>query len=301
MSSDTTDYFGKDVAEAIKKACETLGVSQENLDIKVIETGSTGIFGLIRKKAHIRAQVKTKPEVAEEASVAEVVEVEEAIQLMAESDVETPLAVVVATAPRREEEEEEDDDFQTAAEEGEASPESVDVVRAELSQIVTLMGFPSTIEIETKGMSVVCTLRGDYEENLAGPEGKVLDSLQYVLRKMVARKVQERLRISINVGSFREKRLEDLKAKAAELAALVKADGKTQVLPGLNPSERRVIHMFFQDDKEIRSRSVGEGLFKKILIYKPGKNNNRPSGGRKRPQGKGRSGKGGPKTGGEGQ
>ncbi len=75
MSSDTTDYFGKDVAEAIKKACETLGVSQENLDIKVIDTGSTGIFGLIRKKAHIRAQVKTKPEVAEEASVAEVVEV----------------------------------------------------------------------------------------------------------------------------------------------------------------------------------------------------------------------------------
>lgn len=300
MVSDSTDYFGKDVAEAIKKACEALGVSQENLDIKVVEAGSTGIFGLIRKKAHIRAQVKTKPEVVEEVSVAEVVEVEAAIPSMAASDVETPLAVVAATAPR-EDEEEEDDDFATAAEEGEATPESVDVVREALAQIVTLMGFPSTIDIETKGLAVVCTLRGDYEENLAGPEGKVLDSLQYILRKMVARKVQERLRISINVGSFREKRLEDLKEKAAELAALVKADGKTQVLPGLNPSERRVIHMFFQEDKEIRSRSVGEGLFKKILIYKPGKNNGRPSGGRKRPQGKGRSGKGGPKPDEEGQ
>jgi spoIIIJ-associated protein len=301
MVSDSTDYFGKDVAEAIKKACETLGVSQENLDIKVVETGSTGIFGLIRKKAHIRAQVKTRTEVVEEASVAEVVEVEEVgPSKAAESDVETPLAVVATIAPR-EDEEEEYDDFSAAAEEGEASPESVEVVRTELSQIVALMGFPSTIDIETKGLAVVCTLRGDYEENLAGPEGKVLDSLQYILRKMVARKVQERLRISINVGSFREKRLEDLKAKAAELAALVKADGKTQVLPGLNPSERRVIHMFFQEDKEIRSRSVGEGLFKKILIYKPGKSNNRPSGGRKRPQGKGRSGKGGPKSGEEGQ
>jgi spoIIIJ-associated protein len=29
--------------------------------------------------------------------------------------------------------------------------------------------------------------------------------------------------------------------------------------------------MTLQEDKEIRSRSVGEGLFKKILIYKPGK------------------------------
>jgi spoIIIJ-associated protein len=49
--------------------------------------------------------------------------------------------------------------------------------------------------------------------------------------------------------------------------------------------------MALQDDKEIRSRSVGDGLFKKILIYKPGKPN---SGGntKKRPQSRGRRGKG---------
>ena len=45
----------------------------------------------------------------------------------------------------------------------------------------------------------------------------------------------------------------------------------TQAIPALNPSERRVVHMLLQDDKEVRSRSVGEGLFKKVLIYKPGK------------------------------
>ncbi len=114
----------------------------------------------------------------------------------------------------------------------------------------------------------------------------MLDSLQYLLRKVVTRKVPERLRISINVGDFREKRLENLKIKAVELAALVKEEGKTQVLPALNPSERRAIHMILQEDKEIRSRSVGDGLFKKILIYKPGKGNR---GGRKSPQSKGRN------------
>lgn len=305
MSSDSKDFYGKDVAEALKKACETLGESQENLDIKVIETGSTGIFGLIRKKAHIRVSIKPQTEEALEALitpspvVAEEAPREEELALVEE---QPEVAAAVVAAPARDDEDEEEEEFSAALEqEGEASPESIAIVREELERIVTLMGFPSTLDIESKGLSVVCTLRGEYEENLAGPDGKVLDSLQYVLRKVVSRKVEERLRISINVGSFREKRLEDLKAKAAELAALVKADGKTQVLPGLNPSERRVIHMFFQDDKEIRSRSVGEGLFKKILIYKPGKNhnNNRPSGGRKRPQGKGRSGRGGQKPGGD--
>lgn len=294
MSLDKNDYYGKDVAEAIKKACEELGVPQENLDIEVVETGSTGIFGLIRKKARIRAGIKPVADVAIDNLVLDTLsgsqeDDEEQLVEEAESIEVEPSSVTV-----RDDDDEEDEELLVEAEqEDDASPESIEVVKAELLQIVELMGFPSTIEIETAGLAVTCTLRGEFEENLAGPEGKVLDSLQYILRKIVSRKVSERLRISINVGTFREKRLEELKIKAVELANLVKADGKTQVLPGLNPSERRVIHMFFQEDKEIRSRSVGDGLFKKILIYKPGKGN-RP-GGRKRPQGKGRQGKNGPK------
>ena len=58
MSFKTKDFYGKDVAEAIKKACEEFGVAQENLTIEVLETGSKGIFGLIRQKAHIRAKMQ---------------------------------------------------------------------------------------------------------------------------------------------------------------------------------------------------------------------------------------------------
>jgi spoIIIJ-associated protein len=151
------------------------------------------------------------------------------------------------------------------------------------------MGFPSSVELKVSGLSVDCTISGEFEENLIGPDGKTLDSIQYLTRKMVARKCSERLRISVNVGDYRERRLEELKGKAVELAAQVKEDGKTQVIPALNPSERREIHMILQDDKEIRSRSVGDGLFKKILIYKPGTGKGN-RGGRKRPGARGRRG-----------
>lgn len=298
MSLEKNDFYGKDVSEAIKKACVVLGVPQENLDIEVVETGSTGIFGLIRKKAHIRVQIK--PVITEAAGIC-ALDSSSPVCETKEEEQQVPEIDSVAVAPsletvRDEEDDEEDEQLMVETEqEGDASLESIEIVKEELLRIVELMGFPSTLEMETTGLAVICTLRGEFEENLAGPDGKVLDSLQYILRKIVSRKVQERLRISINVGAFREKRLEELKVKAAELAALVKEDGKTQVLPGLNPSERRIIHMFFQEDKEIRSRSVGDGLFKKILIYKPGKSK-RPSGGRKRSSGKGRQGKSGPKN-----
>jgi spoIIIJ-associated protein len=311
MSLEKKDFYGKEVAVAIKNACDTLGVAQEKLEIEVIETGSTGIFGLIRKKAHIRVLVK--PEVEEVA--ADVFEVDSYIkpepkeELKPEptkpetvepepikSEAVSSVKDKVVEPVRKAVDENDDNGVKKEKEpEAEVSPESVEIVKAELLQLVELMGFPSTLEIETEGLSVACTLRGEFEENLTGVDGKVLDSLQYILRKIISRKVPERLRISINIGDFREKRLEELKVKAVELATQVKEDGKTQVLPALNPSERRVIHMILQEDKEIRSRSVGDGLFKKILIYKPGKGN-RPAG-RKRPQSRGRQNKSGPKKG----
>lgn len=300
MSADKKDFYGKEVTDAIGAACNTLNVPQEKLDIEVVETGSTGIFGLIRKKAHIRVQVRSEEEVEETdlfgVGTNPLLDSEPDDEVEIES-VKKITANIVETAGDAETVEEARDKIDDVVEEepsgadvcDEVSPESIDIVKVELLQIAELMGFPSTLEIETAGLSVACTLRGEFEENLTGADGKVLDSLQYILRKIVSRKVPERLRISINVGEFRERRLEELKVKAVEMAAQVKEDGKTQVLPALNPSERRVIHMILQEDKDIRSRSVGDGLFKKILIYKPGKGNR--SGGRKRPQSKGRQSK----------
>jgi spoIIIJ-associated protein len=46
--------------EAIKKACEHLHLSEEDLDIEVLESRSGGIFGLVgNKKARIRVKIKT--------------------------------------------------------------------------------------------------------------------------------------------------------------------------------------------------------------------------------------------------
>jgi spoIIIJ-associated protein len=310
MSLEKKDFYGKEVAAAIKSACDTLGVSQEKLDIEVVETGTTGIFGLIRKKAHIRVQVK--PDLEE--VVADIFEADTFLKSVSEDQIDPEPLVSAPPAPSKEkevvtsdkvekkivaplQEEIDDDDEDDLPMEGEpesaASPESLEIIRTELLQIVELMGFPSTLEMETVGRSVACTLRGEHEESLTSADGKVLDSLQYILRKIISRKVPERLRISINVADFREKRLEELKVRAVAMAAQVKEEGKTQVLPALNPSERRTIHMILQEDKEIRSRSVGDGLFKKILIYKPGKGS-RP-GGRKRSQTKGRQNKSGSK------
>jgi len=303
MSVEKKDFLGKTVADVIKQACDVFHVPQENLDIEVIETGSTGIFGFIRKKAHIRASVKETAVVSKtttkRAEPSPIVQAPPVQQPQAVPVIKVPDSPVVTSSPQDEpvdretliEDEDEDDSLLAPASEETLSQESIDAVQQELTRLLQLMGLPSRVEIEAQGSSVRCHVIGEFEEDLTGQEGKTLDSLQYLLRKITARKVTERLRIAIDVGDFREKRQDELEDQARELAALVKEDGKTQTIPSLNPSERRVVHMTLQDDKEIRSRSVGDGLFKKVLIYKPGKPNN-GGGNKKRPQSRGRRGKG---------
>jgi len=304
MSLEKKDFFGKTVADVIRQACDTLQVPQEYLDIEVVETGSTGIFGFIRKKAHIRAGVKKAASAASETKIELPADEKPSLPVLQKPAPPVKAPVQQVTIPGDDDtfaidsvtSDDDEDDFPLApSSEEPLSQESIDGVQHELSHLLQLMGLPSKVEIEAQGSSVRCHIIGDFEADLTGQEGKILDSLQYLLRKITSKNLSERVRISIDVGDFREKRQDELQDLAKELAALVKEDGKTQVIPSLNPSERRVVHMALQDDKEIRSRSVGDGLFKKILIYKPGKpktggntSGSTPANPKKRPSSRGR-------------
>lgn len=300
------DFYGKDIADVIDQACKALEASREDLDIEVLETGSAGIFGLCKKKAHIRAQRKAvsladqvraesgvTPPAGRKAAAAQPAAAETAPAVAVDIDTvktadrpheSAPHAVAAPVsenepAPEAEPEnsgdwasdEVEDQEIDSASPIEAPSEESLVAIQADLHRLLQLMGLPSEVQVLFEDNTVLCTITGAHEEQVVGPEGRTLDSMQYLLRKMVARHLPDRVMLALNAGDFRERRTEELKVRAQELAEQVKADGKTQAIPALNPSERRVVHMVLQEDKEIRSRSVGEGLFKKVLIYKPGK------------------------------
>ena len=75
----------------------------------------------------------------------------------------------------------------------------------------------------------------------------------------------KKIMISVDAGDYRASRRQELEALALRLAGEVKNSGRSRTVPALNPAERRIIHMAIQDDRAIRSRSVGEGIFKKII------------------------------------
>ncbi|MCP4339995.1 MAG: RNA-binding protein [Desulfobulbaceae bacterium] len=318
------DFYGSTVTDAIAEACQKFSTTQDALDIEILETGSSGIFGLCRKKAHIRVTKKAEQrDSAKTAKTVKVDEQEEATEVVPQPDTpniadipdipDIPDIISSKKSPKKGKKKTSNkktaDQTETAeagarkdskdsgdsgrkggkkgprtarrAEADQAPPELpaeqvLTEIQGDISSMLDLMGFPSTVTVTLKKYTVACHISDEYEEELVGKEGRTLDSLQYLVRKITSRRLPERIMLSLDVGMYRERRAEELEELALKLASQVREEGKTQAIPALNPSERRVVHMVLQEDKTIRSRSVGAGLFKKVLIYKPGKKKSYP-------------------------
>ncbi|MBA4389997.1 MAG: protein jag [Syntrophus sp. (in: bacteria)] len=101
---------------------------------------------------------------------------------------------------------------------------------------------------------------------LIGKDGDILESLQHLLRLAVAKKFKQNLKILVDINGYREKRKQYLTIMAKRLADRVKRTGKIIKTDPLNPYERRIVHTLFKNNRNITTKSEGEGHTKKVLI-----------------------------------
>lgn len=101
---------------------------------------------------------------------------------------------------------------------------------------------------------------------IIGRRGETLDSIQYLVSLLANRDASDYIRVTINVGNYREKREETLRHLANKNASHVLRSGRRVVLEPMNPYERRIIHTTVQDIDGVNSRSVGSGADRKVMI-----------------------------------
>jgi spoIIIJ-associated protein len=102
---------------------------------------------------------------------------------------------------------------------------------------------------------------------LIGKQGQTLEALQYLLTKILAQKSRRKVRVIIDVESYRARHEEALVHLALKNGDKVKRSGKPVTLNPMNPHDRRIVHLTLQGDKELKTMSRGEGLYKKVIIY----------------------------------
>ena len=142
---------------------------------------------------------------------------------------------------------------------------------------------------------------GDDYGVVIGRRGDTLDSIQYLTRLVAnkQKKENEYLRISINVGNYREKRRNTLRELAKKNSEKVLKYGRNVTFEPMNPYERRIIHTAVQEIEGVTSYSVGADAGRRVVIsLAEGVKPTHPS---KGGYGRGRGGKGGYNKGGRGR
>lgn len=105
---------------------------------------------------------------------------------------------------------------------------------------------------------------------IIGRRGETLDSIQYLTSLAVKKATDKYVRVAINVGDYRAKREETLRALAAKNANYVLRTGRRYSFEPMNPYERRIIHTAVSEIQGVISRSVGSGMDRKVLIEPEG-------------------------------
>lgn len=101
---------------------------------------------------------------------------------------------------------------------------------------------------------------------LIGRRGETLDALQYLTNLAVNRQFEEKNRIVLDVEGYRATRAETLTNLAKKMANKARRSHRDMILEPMSPHERRVIHMALQDEEDVRTVSVGEEPYRKVII-----------------------------------
>lgn len=147
------------------------------------------------------------------------------------------------------------------------------LIEENLAAIIEKSGFELEFNVDSDNgedgeARVNIELSGADEELIRDRKGQFLDALQLYLKRVAQHNFpDDKTSISVDSGGYREESEAALIERAESLKQIAIEQGKTVYYRALPPKDRKVVHQYLAKDPRVKSRSLGDGLYKKIKIY----------------------------------
>jgi spoIIIJ-associated protein len=220
--------------EAIEEICKELGKERDELEFEVIEEKTRGIFGLMGNK-RVKVKATLKGEGRDQKQKKEVQDRGKKVRDRGQKTQETG------------------DDALTYA-------------KTVLERIVGGISVSATVEGRVEGETIYLNIKGDGSGLLIGRHGQTLDAIQYIVGRIVGKQLGEKHMVVVDTERYRERRKENLEQLAHRMGEKAKSTGRPVSLQPMSASDRRIVHLALKHDREIETRSEGEGGLKNIKI-----------------------------------
>ncbi|MBN2032283.1 MAG: protein jag [Deltaproteobacteria bacterium] len=141
------------------------------------------------------------------------------------------------------------------------------VARQTLEKILSLIQVDVTVRSERIDGKINLIIDGNHSGLLIGRKGKTLDALQYLVTKIVNKALEKKIHLVIDAENYRKRRTDSITQLALKMAEKAKRTRAPVATNPLNPHDRRLVHLALKEDEDLETRSRGEGLLKKVVIF----------------------------------
>ncbi|MDD3498640.1 MAG: hypothetical protein PHH24_04040 [Candidatus Moranbacteria bacterium] len=145
------------------------------------------------------------------------------------------------------------------------------IIESSTKDMTKSMGFECEVSADEvsgeDGTSIVCNIKTESGSNfLIGQNGDNLQALQHLVRLIVRKKTEERMKFILDVNSYKKEKNESIVHLANDMAKKAIEEGKVVALRPMSAYERRLVHMELSENENISTESIGEGEERKIVI-----------------------------------
>ncbi len=218
---------GKTTNEAIEKGLKILNVSKNKVDIKVLENEEKRSFFSILTPRVVKVQLTLKDIEEEHKIVKKEINLSQEEQDIAVKNVEEFLK-----------------EFLNKLEKDEKIEYSI---KADKSGVY--------VNINDKNLGY-----------LIGYRGETLYALQNVLSAIAGKKIENKVRVFLDIESFRAKREKTLEELAEKISKTVIKTKKSITLEPMQAYERKIIHSKLQNNELVTTKSIGEEPRRRVVI-----------------------------------
>jgi len=252
------EFEGKNIEKATKKASEKLNIPIDQLKYDVISYGSTGIFGLVgSKRARISVTFLEKPDIQK---IEQKPNKNNQKKDSHESILTSVSSLIEATFN---------------ASDNRIFPDDPLILGKDVLQnIIDLITTDAKIMAEADSDRILFHVKGGNPAVLIGKRGQTLEAIHYLVEKIINKRNEQRIRIQIDVEGYLEAKKANLQKLALRLSEKVQRTGKPVTIGQLNSHDRRIVHITLKDEHNVRTQSIGDGFYRKLVIF-PKKNNYR--------------------------
>jgi spoIIIJ-associated protein len=262
--SETKEFYCASVDQAAEKAAAEFGVGKDELSFEVVDSGSGGFMGIGARDARISVEVPAnafsatpdprEPVQATQDDTYEIRDIEDVEEMEPEPEPASP-----TPSPLESDTEEHSDEPPV--------PEAVlEYVRRFTTSAVEGMGIDARIDVYDAGEFIAVDVASEQAGLFIGQKGETIDALQYLLNVATHKGHSVRKRAVLDSEGYRQRRIEALQGMAHRTARRAIRERRRIELPPMNPSERRIVHLYLQKNAQVTTVSEGFGEDRRVTV-----------------------------------